>query len=186
MYLFLAVLSLHCCAQTFSSCEAWGLPFSCGARASHCSGFSCCGASIFAACGLSSCGPWLQSPGSVAVVYWLSCPAACAILPDQGLNWRLALQGTFLTTGSPGNPNNLFLNGVRKESNAASFVSSIVSAHNDLQYKFLNNHWLNSSLRHFEAWFWNVQIGLLWLLRLYNKGSQASVCQGPPPEFLIQ
>ena len=34
-YLFLAALGLCCCAWAFSSC---------GVRASHCSGFSCCGA----------------------------------------------------------------------------------------------------------------------------------------------
>ena len=27
MYLFLAVLGLHCCEQTFSSCSEWGLLF---------------------------------------------------------------------------------------------------------------------------------------------------------------
>ena len=40
--LFLAALGLHCCAQAFSSCGEWRLLF--GARASHCGGFSCCGA----------------------------------------------------------------------------------------------------------------------------------------------
>ena len=52
--LFLAALGLRCCVQVFSSC---------GERASHCGGFSCCGArtlgaraSVVAACGLSSCG----------------------------------------------------------------------------------------------------------------------------------
>ena len=52
--LFLAELNLHCCAQAFSSC---------GARASHCGGFSCYGAralgvwaSVVVARGLSSCG----------------------------------------------------------------------------------------------------------------------------------
>ncbi|XP_070244028.1 zinc finger protein 793 isoform X4 [Bos mutus] len=39
-----AMLGLHCCARAFSSCNEWGLPSSCGVRASHCSGFSCCGA----------------------------------------------------------------------------------------------------------------------------------------------
>ena len=34
IYLFWAALGLRCCGQTFSSC---------GERASHCSGFSCCG-----------------------------------------------------------------------------------------------------------------------------------------------
>ena len=51
--------------------------------------------------GLSSCGTWaqqlrlmgavvvahgLQSAGSVAVAHWLSCSAACGILPHQGSN----------------------------------------------------------------------------------------------------
>ena len=43
VYLSEAVLSLHCWAQ-FSSCREQGLLSSCGAWASHCSGFSCCGA----------------------------------------------------------------------------------------------------------------------------------------------
>ena len=55
IYLFiLAVLGLHCCVRAFSSC---------GVRATHYSGFSCCGtwalgmrASVVAARRLSSCG----------------------------------------------------------------------------------------------------------------------------------
>ena len=50
----MAALDLRCCARVFSSC---------GAQASHCGGFSCCGAwalgawaSVVVACGLSSCG----------------------------------------------------------------------------------------------------------------------------------
>ena len=53
-YLFLAALGLRCCAWAFSSC---------GERASHCGGFSCCRApalgmkaSVVVARGLSSCG----------------------------------------------------------------------------------------------------------------------------------
>ena len=52
--LFLSALGLHCCMWAFSSC---------GVQASHCSGFSCCGAralgvqaSVVEAHGLSSCG----------------------------------------------------------------------------------------------------------------------------------
>ena len=46
----------------FSSCSEQGLVSSCGARASHCSGFSCHGAqdsriSVVVGLGLSSCGP---------------------------------------------------------------------------------------------------------------------------------
>ena len=36
----LAVLSLHCCAWSLSSCRKQGLLSSCGVWASHCSGFS--------------------------------------------------------------------------------------------------------------------------------------------------
>ena len=57
------MLGLHCCAQAFSSCSEWGATLRCGAQASHCSGFSCCGAwaldawaSVVVACRLSSCG----------------------------------------------------------------------------------------------------------------------------------
>ena len=38
----LAALGLCCCRRAFSSCRERGLLSSCGARASHCSGFSCC------------------------------------------------------------------------------------------------------------------------------------------------
>ena len=50
----MVALGLCCCVQAFSSC---------GERASHCGGFSCCGAwvlgeqaSVVVARGLSSCG----------------------------------------------------------------------------------------------------------------------------------
>ena len=56
LFLFLAVLGLRCCVRAFSSC---------GELASHCGGFSCCGAralgaqaSAVVARGLSSCGSW--------------------------------------------------------------------------------------------------------------------------------
>ena len=62
-YYFLAALDLHCCGQALSSCSKQKLLFRCSAQASHCSGFSCCGAralgkraSVVVACGLSSCG----------------------------------------------------------------------------------------------------------------------------------
>ena len=43
-YSFLAVLALRCWERAFPSCEEQGLLSSCGARASHCGGFPCCGA----------------------------------------------------------------------------------------------------------------------------------------------
>ena len=55
---FLAALGLRCCAQAFS-----GAALRCRAQASHCGGFSCCGAralgpraSVVVALRLSSCG----------------------------------------------------------------------------------------------------------------------------------
>ena len=60
VYLFLAVLGLHCCTQTFSSCGEQGLLF-----IALCGDFSCCGAqalgvqaSVVVAHRLSSCGSW--------------------------------------------------------------------------------------------------------------------------------
>ena len=63
IYLFLPALGLRCHARAFFSCGEQGATLRCGARASHCSGFSCCGAralgvwaSVVAARGLSTCG----------------------------------------------------------------------------------------------------------------------------------
>ena len=39
---FLAALGLRCCWWTFSNWGTWGLLSTCGVRASHCGGFSCC------------------------------------------------------------------------------------------------------------------------------------------------
>ena len=71
IYLFLAALGLCWCTWAFSSCSEWGATPHCGAWASHCSGFSCCGAralgmraSVVVAHRLSSCSarvPLLQS-----------------------------------------------------------------------------------------------------------------------------
>ena len=40
----MAALGLHCCVRAFSSCGEPGATHRCGAWASHCGGFSCCGA----------------------------------------------------------------------------------------------------------------------------------------------
>ena len=62
--LFLAALGLRCCTQPFLLQRA-GATLHCGEWASHCGGFSCCGAwalgmwaSVVVARGLSSCGSW--------------------------------------------------------------------------------------------------------------------------------
>ena len=58
-FFFLAALRLYCYAWAFSSCGEWGLISSWCVQASHCSGFSSCGAHS-KACGLSSCGLEVQ------------------------------------------------------------------------------------------------------------------------------
>ena len=56
--IFFSVLGLRCCTWAFSTC---------GVRASHCSGFACCGA-------------WtLGRMGSAVVVHRLGSSAACGI-----------------------------------------------------------------------------------------------------------
>ena len=93
-----------------------GATLCCGARASQCGDFSCCGAralgaqaSVVVAHGLSSCG--LQ-----ALEHRLSsCGARASLLcsmwdlPGPGLEpMSLALAGGFLTTVPPGKPRTFF------------------------------------------------------------------------------
>ena len=106
VFFFLVVLGLRCCTRAFSSCTEWGATLRCGARVSHHSGFSCCGA-------------WaLGTQASVVVVHRLSSCGSRALecrLSSCGLRaqllhgmWDLprpglepvspALAGRFLTT----------------------------------------------------------------------------------------
>ena len=57
-FLFLAVLGLHCCPSFYSSCRERRLFSSCGAPASHCSGFSCGRAQTPGCIGFSSQDTW--------------------------------------------------------------------------------------------------------------------------------
>ena len=64
LFIFLlAALGPYCCVRAFLQLRRAGATLRCGARASHCGGFSCCGAqalgvwaSVVVARGLSSCG----------------------------------------------------------------------------------------------------------------------------------
>ena len=94
-----------------------GATLRCGARASHCGGFSCCGAralgvwaSVVAAHGLSSCGSWAQ----LLLSMW--------DLPGSGLeSVSPALAGGFLTTAPPGKPYLSDLISVRSPSLCSTF-----------------------------------------------------------------
>ena len=72
--LFLTALGLHCYMQNFSSCAARGLLFT-AVR-----GFLISLASLVAEPGL------LGEQVSAVAAHRLSCPAVCAIFPDQGSN----------------------------------------------------------------------------------------------------
>ena len=69
IYYFFAMLHLRCCAWAFSRCGGLGLLS--GAQTSP-----CCTAQA------------LECSGSVVVTHGLSCPEACGIFLDQGLNPR--------------------------------------------------------------------------------------------------
>ena len=71
--IFTFVLGLPWSLQVFSSCREWSLLSSSSSRASHCSGISCL---VWI---LGHSGLLIMAPG-------LSCPWACRIFPDRGLN----------------------------------------------------------------------------------------------------
>ena len=80
-----------------------GATLLCGAQASYCGGFSCCGAWDLGARASVVVAHGLQSAGSVVVAHGLDCSAACGIFPDQGSNpCPLRWAGGFLTTAPPG------------------------------------------------------------------------------------
>ena len=79
--LLLVVLGLCCCVGFLSSCHMW---------ASHCGDFPCWGAwapGHTGFSGLSDCGSRaLEHRLTKLCCTQLSCPTACGIFPDQGLN----------------------------------------------------------------------------------------------------
>ena len=63
LYLFLSAMGLRCGVQAFSRCEQ-RLLSNCNAQASHCGGFSCCGAWALGCAGFGSSSSRLQGVGS--------------------------------------------------------------------------------------------------------------------------
>ena len=82
----MAVLGLLLLCAGFLQLWRAGATLRCGAWASHCGGFSCCGARALGTRASVVVARGLQSTGSVVVVHGLSCSAACGIFPDQGSN----------------------------------------------------------------------------------------------------
>ena len=113
----MAALGFRCCVQSFSSCGELGLLFRCGARASHCGGFSCCGAqalgawaSVVVAHGLSSCGSRALECRLSSCGAWAQLLCGMWDPPGPGPEpMSPALAGEFLTTVPPGKPRTEFL-----------------------------------------------------------------------------
>ena len=92
MFVYFWLCWVFSAAGLFLKLQRAGLLSRPGARASHCGGFSCCGARALAI----TC--------SVISVHGLSCSEARGIFPDQGLNPSPALAGGLFTTESLGKP----------------------------------------------------------------------------------
>ena len=98
------MLGLRWCVRAFSSCSEQGLLSSCGARASHCGGFSCCRAWVLRHAGFSRCSTsrWALECGFSSYDARASLPHGMWNLPGPGIKPVFpALAGRFLTTGPP-------------------------------------------------------------------------------------
>ena len=103
IFFFLIALGLGCCV-----CAS----LLCGARASHCGGFSCCGAqalgtqaSVVVAHRLSSCGSQALEHRLSSCGAWASLLRGMWDLPGPGLKpVSPALAGRLSTTAPPGKP----------------------------------------------------------------------------------
>ena len=85
LFVFGCIGSSLLCACFLQLWQA-GATLRCGAWASHCSGFSCCGAWALGTWASVVVARRLQSTVSVVVAHWLSCSTACGIFLDQGSN----------------------------------------------------------------------------------------------------
>lgn len=137
-YLFLVALGLRCCAWTFSSPSllssklGCSLPFS--ILASHCSGFSNCGAQV------------LGPRASVLVARRLSCSAKCGIFPDQGSNpCPLPSQADSYPLYHQRNPRVLFLDTLNWR-----FLFDI---HEDANSSWINDFGVQGRVK-LDKWIW--------------------------------
>ena len=114
LFIFSCVGSLLLHAD-FLQLHRVGAIFRCGARASHCSGFSCCGAqalgtraSVVVARGLSSCGSRALERRLSSCGAWAQLLRGMWDLPGPWIEpVSSALAGGFLTTAPPGKSGSL-------------------------------------------------------------------------------
>ena len=79
--LFLAALGLRCCVRIFLWLRPAAAPLPCSAGASHCGGFSCCGAWPLE-CRLHGCGTWASLPCGMWNLPWPGFKPFCPALAD--------------------------------------------------------------------------------------------------------
>ena len=127
----MAMLGLQLLCKGFLQLQQLGATLHCGPRASHRSGFSCCGtqalgtqASVAAVCGLYRAGLF---------AYRLICSPECGLFPGQGSNPSMyaALAGRFLTVRLPrkSSPHiSFYFHRIKNSEN--QYI--LVSAYNDL------------------------------------------------------
>ena len=72
--------------RLFSSCDELGLLFRGSVQASHCRGFSCCGAWALGQVGFSNCSSQALEHRLNSCGHGLNCSSACGIFLAQGSN----------------------------------------------------------------------------------------------------
>ena len=130
----MATLDLGCCTWAFSSCGAW---------ASHCSGFSCGRAQAL--------GDWASVVGSS----WASLPRSMWNLPGPGIKpMSPALAAGFSTTVPPGKPSLHFY----VEGNMLYFIpcSFNVISHGVLSIPVHTKHPYSFLQLHFTPWMYQT------------------------------
>ena len=117
VYLFLAMLGLHCCVGIFYSCKEQGMLSRGGAWAFHCGDYTCYGAQALGCTGFSSCGTWhqqlwLPSSRAQAQQLWSTGLLVCSTWCPSESGVKLVsplLAGRLFTTEPPGKPYTFFL-----------------------------------------------------------------------------
>lgn len=99
----LVVLGLHYCTRAFPSCSNQGYSLVGGARASHCSGFTCLGTQVLDTWASVVVGAWALEHGLSDCGTWAQLFLALWNLPRPGTKpVSLSLAGGFLSTVPPG------------------------------------------------------------------------------------
>ena len=125
LFIFLGCVGSSLLRAGFLQLRQAGATLHCGARASHCGGFSCCGAqalgtraSVVVARGLSSCGSQALEHRVSSCGAWAQLLRGKWDLPRPGLEPIFpALAGRLLTIAPPGKPQRRILSNIQRTAN---------------------------------------------------------------------